>query len=94
MKWSYPLSYTGSIARLEQVLSVNIEPVILFWNFKRPHGAQLDVWRKKQLRRYIERFPHHKPKAVIKWIKSQSPNPWPGCTAKDISRMAISIRKS
>ena len=92
--WSYPEKYTGSLQSIEQVCTVIIEPIVHKWNMNRPHDVDIDIWRKGQLELYIERNPDHKPKAVLEWIRAQSPNPWPTCTAKDISRLSVLIRKS
>ena len=61
---------------------------------KKPYNVDVDVWRKSQLSRYIENFPHQKPRSVKKWIDSHHPNPWPTCTTKELSRIAMSIKKS
>ena len=73
---------------------MDIPPVLLEWDTRKPLGVGDNEWRKSQLTRYIERYPNDKPKAVIAWIRSQSPNPWPDCTAKEISRIGISIKNS
>lgn len=77
-----------------QMNAVDIPPVLFEWDMRKPFDIDDNEWRKVQLTRYIERFPSDKPKSVIAWIRSQSPNPWPNCTTKDISRIAISIKKS
>ena len=47
---------------------INIEPVLVEWNIKRPYNADVDVWRKDQVKRYVELFPNNKPKAVLEWL--------------------------
>ena len=92
--WKYPADFAGHIGIAEKVSTVTIETVSFLWDMKRPYNVEVEAWRKVQMRRFVKRFPHHKQKTVLEWIKSQTPNPWPSCTPKDISYVTISIIKS
>ena len=79
---------------IRQVLSVNIRPISVKWDMRRPLDVDVHKWRRCQLRRYVDHFPLHKPKMVYDWIKSHNPNPWQQCSTKEISRLLNQIKQS
>ena len=67
------------------IISFNFDPLMLKWNMKKPPDVHVNRWRRIQLTRYLDMFPTHKPKDILKWINKQSPNPWPDCSTHKLS---------
>ena len=67
--------------------------MVFEWDSNKPEETNIKTWRRIQLERYIAFYPDHKPRDVIKWLKTQNPNPWPSCAPNHISKILIRLRK-
>ena len=66
---------------------------MLEWDYNKPAEMNDKTCRRIQLERYITVNPNHKPGDVIKWLQSQSPNPWPSCDANILGKIIRRLRK-
>ena len=47
-------------------VNLSFEPLLFTWNYKVPNGGDLKKWSFGQLSKYLDRFPDHKPKQILK----------------------------
>lgn len=45
------------------------------WDRDKPEGMNLKSWRRNQVEKYVKAYPGCKPKDVLLWIRSQTPDP-------------------
>ena len=67
--------------------------MVFDWDYNKPIEMNAKPWRRIQLERYIAFNPDHKPRDVINWLQSQSPNPWPSCDANSLGKIMRRFRK-
>ena len=60
---------------LKAIGSENLDPVSIKWDTKRSSEFSLSSWRRMQLRRFLSIYPGAKPRHLMKWIASHTPNP-------------------
>ena len=75
------------------VAVIEYQPLVVEWDTNMPPNENVHVWRRWQIKKYIEAFPEHKPRHILQWIASHSPNPWPQCTVDAISYAKTRIKK-
>ena len=69
------------------LLIIKLTITMLEWDYNKPAEMNDKTWRRIQLERYIAVNPDHKPRDVIKWLQSQSPNPWPSRDANSLEKI-------
>lgn len=80
-----------SISR--RTIAFDVEPLLVKWNMKKPPDVDVKKWRRVQLGRYLDVFPAHKPKDVLKQLEMHKTNPQPGCTTHQLSQQLLDIKK-
>ena len=59
---------------------------MLEWDYNKPAEMNDKTWRRIQLERYFAVNPDHNPGDVIKWLQSQSSNPWPSWDVNSLGK--------
>ena len=78
------------IATLED----NFEPPSFRWEIEKPRNVDIHCWRRTQLTRYVNKYPSHKPKKILDQLEKHSPNPWPECNTKKLSRLINIVKRT
>ena len=76
------------------VVSYDLLPQIIFWDYDRKSGTSVSEWRKIQLTRYLNQFPNYTPLKVFNWLKSQDPHPWPAVSLNNLGKLTRSLKVS
>ena len=56
-------------------ITVMAKNFLLKWDAEMPTTCNVHSWRRSQIRKFMETYPQHKPRHILKWIINQSPNP-------------------
>ena len=75
-------------------LEDNFEPPSFRWEIEKPRNVDIHCWRRTQLTRYVNKYPSHKPKKILDQLEKHSPNPWPECNTKKLSRLINIVKKT
>ena len=81
-----------SISR--RTTAFDVDPLLVKWDMKKPPDVDVKKWRRVQLGRYLDVFPAHKPKDVLKQLEMHKTNPQPGCTTHQLSQQLLDIKKN
>ena len=55
------------------VLNTVFQPLMIKWDLRLPEGTNIHKWRRAQITRYLDEFPTHKPKQVLKKQHARNP---------------------
>ena len=64
------------------------------WDRFKPNGISDTKWKRDQISKFLRRNPGTKPRNVLAWINSQTPNPWPLCDTNKLGKLMRRIMKS
>ena len=84
------------LSRSAPLAKWNFEPVLsnIIWDRLKPMDCSEQMWRRIQVGRYLESSLRAKPKEVLKWVLSHSPNPWPHVDSNAITKLVNRIKIS
>ena len=74
-----------------RTITFDVEPMLVKWNMNKPPDVHVKKWRRIQLSRYLEVFPAHKPKEVLKQLERHTINLQPDCTTHKLSQQLVCI---
>ena len=57
------------------------------WDRCKPNGISDTKWMREQVTRFVSRNPGAKPRIVLAWINSHTPNPWPLCNTSRLGKL-------
>ena len=83
----------GGLSISHNILSFTFQTPEHKWNTKKPDEVDGKKWRRIQLTLYLDQFPTHKPRNVLKQLKNHTPNPWPECTRHKLSQQLVAIKQ-